>query len=80
MDQLLGNSHSLRVVSTQGEFLQLYFGRWEKISYPKIGNIEMLANESLPLDYARHSCKNLDYCQNPKFIWLWHAFVVLEAL
>ena len=38
-----------------GKALKLNFGRWDSL-FPKIGNNEVLTNESLPLDYAWQSC------------------------
>ena len=36
--------------------LQLNLGRWKKTLCPKISSNKVSTNESLPLDYARHSC------------------------
>jgi len=36
----------------------LNLGKWKKILCPKLGSNEVLINESLPLDYAQHSCLN----------------------
>ena len=45
-------SHPLDWISVDGP---------EKASYPKIGNNKVSTNESLPLDYARHSCSKPDF-------------------